>query len=160
MSRIHALLAAGSLTGLVLAALFWWGGGSLSSRAEAVTAAAPISSAAEPTVTPDLPLLLDQNRQLRETVKALLARETEYRQQIEAANQQLLAAQQGMSGRAGEVGGATAAPAEEGWGNDHSDNEHESDDHENDDQENDDQENDDQENDDHAEHESGEHEDD
>lgn len=94
MSRIHALLTAGALTGLVIVTLFWWGIGNAEVSAD--TAATTVTTATlttAPGTPPDMESLIEQNRLLRETVTTLLDRETMYRQQIEAANQQLLAAQ-------------------------------------------------------------------
>jgi hypothetical protein len=90
MSRIQALLAAGALTGLVIVALFWYG---TSDAATTITTPPASITAPNETATPDMQFLLEQNQQLRETVTTLLNREAGYRQQIEAANQQLLAAQ-------------------------------------------------------------------
>ena len=106
MSRIQALLAAGALTGLVIVAFMWYATSDTASAFTSavtstitsdVTATPANITAADKTTAPDLQLLLEQNRQLRETVTTLLNREGEYRQQIEVANQKLLAAQEQTS---------------------------------------------------------------
>jgi hypothetical protein len=95
MSRIQALLTAGALTGLVIVALFWYRTSDTASAVTSTVAATPVTiMVADDTATPDLHLLLAQNQQLRETVTTLLNREEAYRQQIEAANQQMLATQE------------------------------------------------------------------
>lgn len=98
MNRMHALLVAGGLTGLMLATMLALGfGGDRSAaaldRLSAASTAEPTPPAITSTLSAETPAdvdaLQEQNRQLREAVRLMQTREAEYLRQIEAANQAL-----------------------------------------------------------------------
>lgn len=98
MNRMHALLMAGGLTGLMLATMLALGfGGDRSAAALGRLSAASTAEPTPPAITSTLPAetpadvdaLQEQNRQLREAVRLMQTREAEYLRQIEAANQAL-----------------------------------------------------------------------
>jgi hypothetical protein len=126
MQRIYAGLAAGGLTALVLVAALATGFVP-DTQAEASGAAAEVAppasaTVADATATPMLAStptvnaqeLMEQNRQLTQALEMMQAREAQYRQQIEAANQALLAAQQQLEQQAAQAA-AYRDNEQEGW---------------------------------------------
>jgi hypothetical protein len=97
MERRTALLAAGTVAGLVLFALLALGLGSGQASGSTPTwpwADAPDANAAVPVVsTATDAQLRAENEQLRSLLATMQAREATYREQIESANQSLLAQQ-------------------------------------------------------------------
>lgn len=97
MNRMRALLAAGGLTGLVLGTLLALGFGpdrlasAMDRRPTASTVEMKVEGAAAlPATGPaDAGTLMEQNRQLKDALELMQAREAEYRRQIEQANQAL-----------------------------------------------------------------------
>ncbi len=136
MNRTQAFLTAGVLTGVVIIALFWGGIGNSKAAVTAapgniVTPDETITEVATQPPASDMQSLLEQNRQLREAVTTLLNREEEYRRQIEAANQQLLAGQN-SSVSAGQGIDRLFEEDEEYTDNEYEDDEHEDDEHKHD----------------------------
>jgi hypothetical protein len=95
MNRMRALLLAGGLTGLVLATMLALGLGPDQSVAATGGLVAASTAGMTPEINPtevsstNVDALLEQNRQLRDALKVMQARETQYLRQIEQANQAL-----------------------------------------------------------------------
>lgn len=109
--RLRNILAAGALTGLVLATIiaFAW----QSTPADAQPAAG----------VPTTDTLRAENQQLRQAVDTLQQRESAYQSQIEAANQTILRLQAANDGQ------FVDDDADDEW-EEHEDDEHEHDEHE------------------------------
>lgn len=132
MDRMKAILAAGGLTGLVLAAIliFGWGNGSVSEASTVDTTPTIIVQPADTAAT-----AVDSGQQAAEqapgqdtqnleaALQALQAREAQYRTQIEAANQTILQLQSQLTNQS-----AQSAPAGDDDRYEHE--EHESEGHE------------------------------
>jgi hypothetical protein len=161
MKRIHAGLAAGGLTGLVLITALAVG---LMPDTQAVadSAAAPVMTATvqpveagsgtpEAAPTSGVQELLEQNRRLAQALEVMQAREAQYQAQIEAANRALLAAQQQSDPQVAEQTGASeyTDDGEDDWDEGQSYEEHE---------DSDDGDKDDDDDEDHGEHEEHEYE--
>ena len=135
MQRKEAMIAAGTLTGLLIftVAALGLGPSALSSDAQAATqvatpAVATTQFAPTPAAgavqAPEVQRVVEQNEQLRQTVQLMQEREAAYRAQLEAANQAILSLQQPATV---VVEGATANPAawSAGWeGEEHAAEEH------------------------------------
>src|SRR5690606_7676674 len=97
MTRSQALVAAAGLTALVLIAVLLWGyrtadaTGSTEATAAQPDAGLQLVIPATTNATGSQQLM-EENRQLRQAVELLMARDAEYQRQIEAANQRLQAA--------------------------------------------------------------------
>lgn len=98
MNRLHTFLAAGGLTGLVLATMLALGFAperqASATAAQSPTATSTVTPGAQTALpdgsTPvDVDALLDQNRQLKEVLERMQRREAQYQEQIERANQAL-----------------------------------------------------------------------
>lgn len=94
MDRMKAIFVAGGLTGLVLITVLVLGlRGSVPTSEAASVEAAPVEVMGASDGAAQVQALLEQNRQLRDAVQTMQAREAQYQQQLEAANQTIQALQ-------------------------------------------------------------------
>ena len=115
MNRTKGILAAGTLTGLVLITLLALGFGNLRATGDSATAVPPTTIS---TTTSDLPLpetgsltneealqaWQEYSAQLEQTVRTMQEREAAYQTQLDAANQTILQLQN-------DINSANSAPA-------------------------------------------------
>lgn len=111
-SRLRNILAAGALTGLVLATIIAFAWQSTPADAQPAAAGAPTADT-----------LRAENEQLRQAVDTLQQREAAYHSQIEAANQTILQLQAANNGQ------FVDDDEDDEWG-EHEDEEHEYEEHE------------------------------
>lgn len=129
MNRTKGILAAGTLTGLVLITLLALGFGNLRAAGDSATA---VPTTTISTTTTDLPLpetgsltneealqaWQEYSAQLEQTVRTMQERETAYQTQLDTANQTILQLQN-------DINSANSAPAFTGGDNDSDEHEHE-----------------------------------
>ena len=111
MNRTKGILAAGTLTGLVLITLLALGFGNIQAKqADATTAVAPaiidgtVPQTNDMTKDQAIQAWQDYSSQLEQTIRTMQNRETAYQQQLDAANQTILQLQD-------QLNSANSAPA-------------------------------------------------
>lgn len=95
MNRTKGILAAGTLTGLVLITILALGFGNLQAKSVEDTAVAPATEVTLPqtnglTAEEALQAWQDYSAELEQTVRTMQDRDTVYQQQLDAANQTIL----------------------------------------------------------------------
>lgn len=125
MNRTKGIIAAGTLTGLVLITLLALGFGNLRAAGGGATAVTnpatvelPTPNTAVQTNDEALQAWQEYSAQLEQTVRTMQERETAYQTQLDTANQTILQLQN-------DINSANSAPAFTGGDNDSDEHEHE-----------------------------------
>jgi predicted nucleic acid-binding Zn-ribbon protein len=128
MNRTKGILAAGTLTGLVLITILALGFGNLQAKSADDTAVAPAAAEVSLpqtnglTTEEALQAWQDYSVQLEQTVQTMQGRDAAYQQQLDAANQTIIQLQD-------QINSANSAPASSFFG-EHEEHEHEEHEHE------------------------------